>query len=363
LALLAALPSLSAWAQEAGIRVSDRQFLSAVSRQLGVDAAKINSGTVTVWKRGGTAPALIVFLDGTEVGRFEKERAEAVLADFPEIRSGLAAGSTGVSPSASVTEGPSGPRSWLSTQEKEGLWGRLGRWEENLTLGYAVDYSYSGVLVRRGRVDAALVKKFGFLYVGAELGYLSFKGELADSVPYAAKAGNLAGGARLGADFVRYHLQWAPSPLPEYFWAESDLRGKYFGRGAGGMQTKVVKIFENAEPPSLAHSLETRLGALRYTLTVAPDIYKAPIHYVAFEDLPGFLGTWGMGMVLTPEGLIPGGWYRFAPIGVAAIRLGERAVPVKVGLGRISYFGSDRSQFRVAWSGELIFGLRSKERK
>ena len=65
--------------------------------------------------------------------------------------------------------------------------------------------------------------------------------------------------------------------------------------------------------------------------------------------------------VLTPDGLIPGGWYRLAPLSMPTLGLGE-GIPMRLGLGRISYAGADRSQFRVAWSGELIFGLRSKER-
>ncbi|MDB5104382.1 MAG: hypothetical protein JWP91_2071 [Fibrobacteres bacterium] len=362
LAMGITLMAAPATAQEMGVPVTDRQFLDLVSKKLGLETSRLASGRVTVWKQRGATPSLIVFLDGTEAGRFERSQADALLADFPEIRSQLASGNAG--PSASQGEGGSAQgsgSSWLSTQDKEGLWDRLGHWDESLTLGYAMDYSYSGVLVRRGRTEAALVKKFGFIYVGAEASYVSFKGELSDSVPYAAKAGRFGGGARIGADFVRYHLQWAPLPLPEFFWTESDLRGKYFGRNAGTSPTKVVKIFENAAPPSLAHSVETRMGAFRYTVTVAPDIYKAPIHYAAFDDLPGFLGTWGMGMVVTPEGFIPGGWYRFAPVALTSISLGEQGIPLSLGLGRISYFGSDRSQFRVAWSGELIFGLRSKE--
>ncbi|MDB5050881.1 MAG: hypothetical protein JWO30_3952 [Fibrobacteres bacterium] len=357
---------MPALAQGTGVSVSDRGFLAVVSKRLGIETSKLSSGRVTVWMRQGAAPVLIVFLDGTEVGRFDQTRAEEMLADFPEIRTQLAAGGSGISPAEpadSEAGAKKGSGSWWSTQDRNGLWGRLGHWDENLTLGYGLDYSFSGVLVRRGRAEAAFVKKLAFLYVGGEVDYLSFKGELPDSVPYAAKAGHLGGGLRLGVDFVRYHLQWAPLPLPEYFWAESDLRGKYFGRGTAGGETKVVKIFESTSPPSLAHSVEARLGALRYTVTVAPDIYKAPIHYIAFDDLPGFLGTWGMGMVVTPDGFIPGGWYRFAPVGLTAMQLGDQAIPISVGLGRIAYFGSDRSQFRVAWSGELIFGLRSKERK
>ncbi|HLP41819.1 MAG TPA: hypothetical protein VK465_09960, partial [Fibrobacteria bacterium] len=181
-----------------------------------------------------------------------------------------------------------------------------------------------------------------------------------DSVPYAAKAGRIGGGLRIGFDYVRYHAQYAPYALPEYFWTESDLESKYFARNgaAAADPTQVVKIFEAQSPPSLAHSLETRVGAFRYTLTVAPDIYRSAIHYIALDDLPGVFGTWGMGMVATPEGFIPGGWYRFAPIRLAAMSLGGR--PLNLAPGRFSYFRSDRSLFRVAWSGELAFGLMSK---
>ncbi len=113
----------------------------------------------------------------------------------------------------------------------------------------------------------------------------------------------------------------------------------------------------------MAHSLETRLGAFRYTLTVAPDIYRSPIHYVALDELPGLFGTWGMGMVMTPEGYIPGGWYRFAPIRLMGLSMGSGNMPLSLAPGRLSYFRSDRSLFRIAYSGELMFGLGTKQTK
>jgi hypothetical protein len=124
----------------------------------------------------------------------------------------------------------------------------------------------------------------------------------------------------------------------------------------------VVKIFEAENPPALAHSLETRLGAFRYTVTLAPDVYRSALHYAALDDLPGVFGTWGMGMVVTPEGYIPGGWYRFAPIRLAGLSLGGESRSLSLAPGRISYFRSDRSLFRVAWSGELQFDLTRKQR-
>lgn len=358
----------SARAQGPGVEVTDHALVKEISKNLGLEESKLRSGTVSLFLRKGSVAALIVFLDGTEVGRFEKARGEQLLSDFPDLRQQLAANASGSAGSAMGGPAESGDgaegasHSWLSTQDKDGLWGRLGHWDENITLGYGLNYSYSGVLVRQQRVTGGFVKKFSFLYIGGETEYESFKGELPDSVAYAAKAGTLGAGFRIGIDYIRYHIQWSPFALPDYFWTESDLRGKYFARGAGTEPTKVVKIFESTAPPTLSHSLEARAGVFRYTLTVAPDAYRAPIHFLALDDLPGFLGTWGMGVVLTPDGLIPGGWFRLAPIGISSLRVGDGEMPVKIGLGRLAYFGSGRSQFRIAWSGELTFGLQSKER-
>jgi hypothetical protein len=84
---------------------------------------------------------------------------------------------------------------------------------------------------------------------------------------------------------------------------------------------------------------------------------------VALDELPGLFGTWGMGMVMTPEGYIPGGWYRFAPIRLMGLSMGNGNMPLSLAPGRLSYFRSDRSLFRIAYSGELMFGLGSKQTK
>jgi hypothetical protein len=360
-------------AQEPGLRVTDRSFLKAVASKLGAPEGGLLTGQVDLLMRTGSAASLIVFLDGTEVGRLEKPQADALLSDFPEVRRGLMDKGTLKGPSnrasragdAGGEDDASASASWFGSQDMDDFLGRMGHWDERASIDYDVDYLYSGTLIRRNRAEVSFVKKISIAYLGADVDYLSFKGELSDSVPYAAKASSFGWGVRVGFDFIRYHLQSSPYALPEYFWTESDLNAKYFARAnPAGPAATVVKIFTATAPPGLVHSVEARFGALRYTVTVAPDVYTSPIHYLALDDLPGLIGTWGMGLVKTPDGFIPGAWYRFAPVGLSGIKLGGESgtrIPISLGLGRISYFRADRSQFRLAWSGELIFGLQSKE--
>jgi hypothetical protein len=234
-------------------------------------------------------------------------------------------------------------------------WRRWGEWKREAVAGYAVDYLYSGVLVRRNTARAAFFGKLGFAYLGADVEYAAFKGELPDSVPQGGTSGNLGWGVSVGADFLRYRLGSAPYALPEHFWAERDLEAKYFARGADG--SRVVRLFEKDAAPSLEHRVEARFGALRYALTFSPGAYKAPLHFAALDGLPGGFGTWGMGALLVPGDFIPGIWYRMRDFEVARVRIGGTPRALRFVPCRITYFRAVRSQFRLAWNGEAALDL------
>lgn len=335
------------------VPVEDRSCREALAEGLKTDAQRLTSGAVEVMRTTDPANGLVVFLEGTEIGRLDGGQTQNLMERYPELESALSGSATAGGNSES--ENASSPLAGLF---EDGAWKRFGHWEEKAAINYGLDYLYSGVLVRRNRLDVSMLKKvMDVLYLGAEASYLAFEGELPDSVPYAGKAGKFGWGISLGMDFLKYRLRSSPFALPDYFWTERNLDRKYFARNSPGGVTKVVKIFEMNAPPGLEHNIQVKAGVLRYELTLAPDTYRSALHLVALDDLPGVLGTWGMGVLRTPDGFIPGGWYRFSAIGLANIPLGEDSYPLRFSPGRITYFRAYRNQFRIAWNGELTFGL------
>lgn len=356
IALIHAAPSRAA-AWRAPVSVEDAGALEDIARALNRDPQEFKGHAVEVSSGAGT---LILLLDGTEMGRLGGGRAEAFLESHPEVRralDGSSVGKAGNAGEAGEAGAAGGKATWLSSFLAEGDWLRLGRWEERLAVEYRVDYLYSDVLVRRNRVGGALFKRFKGVYLGGDFAFHAFKGELADSVPRASEAGAMSFGLDIGVDFLRYRLGRAPLVLPEYFWAEKDLEGKWFARRSPAPGTTVVRLFEDGAAPAWEHAVEAKLGALRYSLSLAPEAYKSPIHQASLEDLPGVLGTWGMGALLTPDGFIPGGWYRFHPLTLHRFSLLGASRPVQFWPGRITYYRSARDQFRLAFAGELRLGL------
>lgn len=312
---------------------------------LGRDPADLAAGRLEILRLPGGS--LVVLRDGTEIGRLPEARAAAYLAAHPEPARALES-----MPASSAAGAPGGgSRTWLATLSG-GDWIRFGRWKEGLVLGYRVDYLYSDVLVRRNILSGGFLKRLGPLYAGAGAEQAAFTGDLADSVPYAKGAAAAGWHVEAGTYFLRYRLSGGRAALPEWFWSERGLEGKYFARGDGG-GAKVVRILEPGSAPGLEHRLEARFGALRYAWVAAPSAYLRPLHLASLDDLPGVLGTWGMGALLTPEGFIPGAWYQVRAFTLARARLGGASLPLQGSPGRITCFRSARNHFRVAWAGEL----------
>lgn len=327
---------------QAPIRADDPAVRADLARTLGRPERDLAEGSVSVAREGD---ALVVFQDGTEAGRLAGPAALEFLARHPSLADALRAAPAAVSQD-------SRPATLLSAAVD---WRSWGAWKQEIAGSYAVDYLYSGVLVRRNQARAEAIRKFGFLYLGAGVDLATFKGDLADSVPYSAGAGSFGWSVSIAIDFLRYRLVSSPFALPEYFWAERDLESKYLFRGSRDPQ--VVRILDPGSGPSLEHMVEAKAGPFRYSATFAPGAYRAPLHYAALDDLPAGFGSWGLGALFAPGGFIPGLWFRCPDFTVANPRFGDGPRPLRFSPGRIEYFRAQRSQFRLAWSGELALDL------
>ena len=303
-------------------------------------------GTLALAEAGDRSGGLIVMFQGTEIGRLDKGRAAILFAAHPQVESGVRAAPA----AAAMAKGPESPATALASGE----WARWGEWKQEAVVGYDVDWLYSGVLVRRNKAKAYFRDRFGPIYVGTGAEYASFKGDLADSVPYARKAARFGWEVEIGIPFLRYRVASAPYALPEYFWAERDLEGKYFSPDRG---EKVVRVLENGAVPSLEHTLAAKAGPLRYSFILAPGAYKSPLHFAALDGLPAGFGSFGMGALITPDGFIPGLWFQCRDFELARMRFGQSSRSLRFVPGRIAYFRAVRSQFSLAWSGAVAMDL------
>ncbi len=102
----------------------------------------------------------------------------------------------------------------------------------------------------------------------------------------------------VGVPGLKYTLESANRPLPEYYWLEPDASKSIQTRKPGSVVTQWTG--GNLEKTgNFSHTLEARLGYLRYKLVWDADAYAngVLVHDVAMEDLPAVFGTWGVGFV------------------------------------------------------------------
>lgn len=110
-----------------------------------------------------------------------------------------------------------------------------------------------------------------------------------------------------GVPGLKYTLSLANQVLPRYFWLETSAASLMKEHRSGN----VVSQWSGSSlerDGNLAHALEARLGALRYSLNWDLDAYAAPVQTVALADLPALFGTWGAGLTMASDILATRVW-------------------------------------------------------
>ncbi|MDB5104060.1 MAG: hypothetical protein JWP91_1749 [Fibrobacteres bacterium] len=125
-------------------------------------------------------------------------------------------------------------------------------------------------------------------------------------------------GLAAGVPGLKYTLSLASGPLPRYFWMEpgaaAAIRQHKSGRVVNQWKGTVMEREGN-----LSHTLDARLGILRYGFHFDSDAYRVPIQTFALDDLPAVFGTWGAGLVMASDILATRVWM---DIPDASLRLG-----------------------------------------
>jgi hypothetical protein len=117
-----------------------------------------------------------------------------------------------------------------------------------------------------------------------------------------------------GVPGLKYTLSMADQPLPRYYWLETRapaaIRERRSGRVVNQWTGSTLELDGN-----LSHTLDARLGVLRYQLHIDTDAYNMPIQTVALNELPGLFGTWGAGFVFASDLIATRLWVDLPDIG------------------------------------------------
>ncbi|MDQ3001563.1 MAG: hypothetical protein M3Y08_09905 [Fibrobacterota bacterium] len=261
----------------------------------------------------GRAPSSTVYLlrNGTEVGHMERAAWEA-LAAASDQEMGL----------AESMEGPESqdvPLLWKAIDWSPETLLRWAEWPAGFSFAMGTEVSSVQSSQPQFQRDIRFTwnqKLFRHFLLGAELNRSQYGGGLTRLGETVADTGVGKSTGRDDANFwgdafwwgslsagvpgLKYTLSLANQPLPRFYWLETRASGSIRERKSG----RVVSQWTGSTLESdgnLSHTLDARLGILRYQFHFDTDAYTMPIQTVGLHELPGLFGTWGAGLVFASD--------------------------------------------------------------
>lgn len=276
----------------------------------------------------GRSPSPVVFLlrDGTETGRMDRGAWETLAAVSGRKSEGWAA----------AMEGPEKQDVPLLWNAIEWTPAALLEWMEwpsgfEASLGTAVSSVPGSKPQYQRDVGFAWDQKlFSHFLLGAQLHRTQYGGgltRLGATVADTSFGGTPPSGSRgfwSGADWwwaasagvpgLRYTLSLAEQPLPRYFWLEPEPASAIRRRKNGAL----VKQWNGpsmAPDGNLSHTVDARVGVLRYAFHWDQDAYTVPVQTVSLDGLPAAFGNWGAGLIIASNILATRLWMDIPDIG------------------------------------------------
>lgn len=328
----AATPEPSAQVQAQILELTDTALIARAWQTLFPDSALPSGEYQVLMPAGpklstGRAPSSTVYLlrNGTEAGHMDREAWET-----------LAAASDQATGWAEAMEGPENQDVPLLWKAIDWTPETLLRWAEwpagfSFAMGTEVSSVQSSKPQFQRNIDFAWNQKlFRHLLLGAELHRSQYGGGLTRLGETVADTlgGKLAGpneadfwgdafwwwSLSAGVPGLKYTLSLANQPLPRYYWLETRASGAIRERKAG----RVVSQWTGSTLESdgnLSHTLDARLGILRYQFHIDTDAYAMPIQTVGLNELPGLFGTWGAGLIFASDLIVTRLWVDIPDIG------------------------------------------------
>ncbi|GEM_PF-2347705 len=256
--------------------------------------------------------------NGTEVGRLERAAWQQIaLASKKE-------GGEGWSTSNDGANREEVPILWKAIHWNLDNLFALSDWPAGLLVGIGSSISsipFSKPQYERD-IDFAWSQKLRKHYLlGLELHRSQFGGGLtrmaleadaigggATGLPFTGKAGSIPfwgeaywwWAASVGVPGLKYTLALANQPLPQYYWLDPSATAAVKERRSGQMVNQWTGSSLEQEG-NLSHTLDARLGYLRYGFHFDSDAYNFPVQTIGMDDLPSFFGSWGGGLILASD--------------------------------------------------------------
>ena len=269
----------------------------------------------------GRLPSATVYLlrDGTEVGEIDRGAWETLAAISSQQSDSWAA----------AMEGPEKqdvPLLWNAIEWSPATLLRWAQWPSGFeaSMGSAIS-SVAGSKPQFQRdIDFAWNQKlFSHILLGAQLHRTQYGGGLTrlgasvadtsfDRSPLVKSHefwsdADWWWGVSAGVPGVRYTLSLADQPLPRYFWLEPAaspaIRGHKNGELVNQWNGSSMELDGN-----LSHTVDARLGILRYGFHWDMDAYTVPVQTVYLDELPAVFGYWGAGLIIASDILATRVW-------------------------------------------------------
>lgn len=122
-----------------------------------------------------------------------------------------------------------------------------------------------------------------------------------------------------GVPGIRYTLYLADRPVPNHFWLETRASDLIRDHKAG----RVVRQWADSSlrpEGNVGHSLDFRLGYMRYRLNWDTDAYEGAVQAVEIDELPAFFGQWGVGVITAGDVAATRVWLDFADFAFSLAR-------------------------------------------
>jgi hypothetical protein len=303
------------------VAVSDTSFLRWIL-QPKMGNGLIPDGIWSIMPSGDSSDQLIVFRNGTEYHRYDSLMTKKIREADPDFFS-LALSTHEPAWRPALQEQKPG-WDWIRTESFERIDGRWFQQSEGIEAGRGFDAQRAERWWQRNRYWIGISKivrdqaRVSFSLT-AYTDYMNLQREMRKEYGNT----NFSDYSwEVSASFrgLTYSMQSTPWVLPEYFVLENrpdslwEFAKNNRAEKAGG---DVISIFENGVgagySSNVTHKLELRLWYARYQILIDADLYTAPVHRIALEDIPSGFGHWGAYAVGCNGLWMPGLWIEGGP--------------------------------------------------
>jgi|GEM_PF-4715633 len=301
--------------------VSDTVLLRWILQPL-LGTGLIPAGDWSVMPSGDSTDQLVVFLNGTEYHRFPGTTTQKIREADPDFfHSTLSTQEESWRPALQQQH----PQwDWIYSEPFDRIDGRWFQQTEGIEAGRGFDadraerwwqrnrywVGISKIIQKQMRVEFSMTAYTDYMNLQREIRTKYGKANFSD---YSWEASASFRG-------ITYSLQSTPWVLPEYFALENrpDSLWELAKSGREELASgKVVSVFQNGYSAgyssNVTHKIELRLWYLRYRILVDGDLYAAPVHRLAIEDMPTGFGHWGAYAVGCNGVWMPGFWMEAGP--------------------------------------------------